>query len=174
MASFSRLKKHILKSKRLFSEVKEDFLLDLERMHTNRDQKLHDVFGLTLSSNTRDLENIKDQKLQAMFLSQVDIGFNQNASTIELSFTGNSKETSKKVLDRVASSLEIINNEKNLEIQSKKARITKTKVEAAKRKLDIINKKIEEFIIAKNFPEEDSIQVESIPSFLPTTRAHLE
>ena len=113
-------------------------------------------FGLTLSSNTRDLENIKDQKLQAMFLSQVDIGFNQNASTIELSFTGNSKRNFKKVLDRVASSLEIINNEKNLEIQSKKARITKTKVEAAKRKLDIINKKIEEFIIAKNFPEEDS------------------
>ena len=45
--------KHILKSKRLFREIKEDYLLDLERMQINKEKRLQNLFGISFGDSTR-------------------------------------------------------------------------------------------------------------------------
>jgi hypothetical protein len=81
--------KHILKSKRLFSDLKEDYLLDVERMYINKDQRLERLLGISFGSDTKQVEKLDDRTLQKMFLSQVSMSFNSNASTIEISYVCN-------------------------------------------------------------------------------------
>ena len=148
--------KHILKSKRLFMDIKDTLLADISMMYKKRAKRLDSFLGFHYES--KDLDQLKDddKKLQKIFLRNISISYNANASSFEISYVGHSKATAKALLERVATVIENINNEKNLELQSRKAEIARRKAAGAKAKLEIANKKIEDFVIAKSFPEEES------------------